>query len=160
MEQDLVAAQGGPTTDLGGKAWTAYLAVLVFGLVLLVLAIAAAALSPWLTAGLLAIDLLIVGYRIAELRSHRLYFDDVGVWVHAGILPWRKGISGVKWRDLDEAVYQQSFWSWLLRSYTVRIGHRFTKTSEIVFPHKSRGPEAVLAIQSAHARQIRAHTLD
>ena len=35
------------------------------------------------------------------------------------------------WRDMDEATFEQGFWSWLTRSYTVRIGHRFTKGSEI-----------------------------
>ena len=54
------------------------------------------------------------------------------VWAYSGVLPWKKGVAGVKWRDMDEATFEQGFWSWITGSYTVRIGHRFTKASEIV----------------------------
>lgn len=160
MEEDVVGVASTAITDLGGKAWTAYVGIVMGALALLVVAIATWTASPWLTAALIAVDLVLAVFRVADLRSHRLYLDDIGVWKRAGILPWSKGVSGVKWRDLDEAVYAPSFWSWLLGSYTVRIGHRFTKSSEIVFPHKSRGRETVMAIQQAHAEKIRANALN
>lgn len=53
------------------------------------------------------------------------------IWVYSGVLPWSKGVAGIKWRDLDEAVYFQGPVSGALRSYCLRIGHRFTKSSEI-----------------------------
>ena len=54
------------------------------------------------------------------------------MWTYSGILPWKKGVSGVKWRDMDEATFVPGFWSWITGSYTVCIGHRFTKANEIV----------------------------
>jgi hypothetical protein len=88
------------------------------------------------------------------LRSVQLYYDDVGVWLYSGILPWSKGVRGVKWRDMDEAVYMQSFGSWLLRSWTIRVGHRFTKASEITLTSMARGREAVAIINQQHQRLI------
>ena len=62
---------------------------------------------------------------------------------------------GVKWRDMDEATYVQSFRSWLLRSWTIRVGHRFTKASEIVLTDMARGREAVALINARHQALIR-----
>jgi hypothetical protein len=76
------------------------------------------------------------------------------VWVFRGILPWSKGVSGVKWRDLEDAVFFPNFLSWLLRSYTIRVGHRFTKTSEIVLPNIARGHEAVAHINERHRQTL------
>ena len=98
----------------------------------------------------------ILFYRIALLRSVLLYVDDAGVWVHAGVLPWKKGVTGVKWRDVDEATYAQGFWSWLTRSYLVRIGHRFTKSNEIVLTNIGGGKHAVGLINARHQAIVRA----
>lgn len=66
-------------------------------------------------------------YRILLLKSVHLYTDDVGVWLFRGILPWSKGVRGFKWRDIEDAMYYTGFLSWMFRSYTARIGHRFTR---------------------------------
>jgi hypothetical protein len=76
------------------------------------------------------------------LRSIQLYTDLDGVWVYRGIFPWDKGFSGVKWRDLEDAVFYPNFLSWALKSYTVRVGHRFTKSSEIVLRNIANGNDA------------------
>lgn len=81
--------------------------------------------------------------------------DDLGVWVFWGILPWNKGTEGVKWRDIDEAVYFPDLWSWLGKSYTVRVGHRFTKEREIFLSNMANGKEAVQTINAKHAELIR-----
>jgi hypothetical protein len=83
-----------------------------------------------------------------------LYTDAHGVWVYSGILPWSKGVTGVKWRDLEDAVYMTNFSSWALRSYKVRVGHRFTKTSEIVLTHIARGNIAVEQINAQHQQAL------
>lgn len=105
--------------------------------------------------GLLLIALAMFIYRIFYLRSVRLYTDEVGVWIYRGILPWSRGTNGVKWRDLEDAVYYTGFFSWLFRSYTVRIGHRFTKTSEIVVADLARGHKAVEHINQVHRDALR-----
>lgn len=141
---------------IGRKSWLAYCGVAVLAALLLggLLPLAflwndTAALCVLLGSGALLF------YRVALLRSVQLYIDDVGVWVHAGVLPWKKGVTGVTWRDIDEATYAQGFWSWLTRSYMVRIGHRFTKANEIVLTNIGGGKRAVATINARHQALVR-----
>lgn len=99
---------------------------------------------------LLIIGALLFIYRIVYLRSVRLYTDAVGVWIFRGVFPWSRGYRGVKWRDMEDAMYFTGFVSWIFRSYTIRIGHRFTKTSEIVIADLSKGHKAVEHINHMH----------
>ena len=146
---------------IGVKSWLAYagvaaLAVILFG-VLLPLAFLwheMAALA------VLVVSALLVGYEFLLVRSVQLYMDDLGVWVHAGVLPWKKGVSGVKWRDMDEATFVNGFTSWATRSYTIRIGHRFTKDSEIVLTKIARGKDAVALLNARHQDLIRSGAVD
>jgi hypothetical protein len=146
---------------IGVKSWLAYagvaaLAVILFG-VLLPLAFLwheMAALA------VLVLSALLVGYEFLLVRSVQLYMDDLGVWVHSGVLPWKKGVSGVKWRDMDEATFVNGFKSWATRSYTIRIGHRFTKDSEIVLTNIARGKDAVALLNARHQDLIRSGAVD
>ena len=104
---------------------------------------------------ILLVALLFIGYQFALLRSYRLYYDDVGVWIYSGILPWKRGVFGVKWRDLDEASFYNSFWSWLSRSYTIQLKHRFTKENEIVEFDMANGKQIVVLINQQHQQRIR-----
>ncbi|MBL8484688.1 MAG: hypothetical protein JNJ60_21015 [Rhodocyclaceae bacterium] len=160
MDQDTATGISATATRLPGKAWTAYLGVALLGLI----ALAAALALAWFQhagAGLaLAAAVLPVAlYRILLLKSYALYYDDVGVWLYSGILPWKKGVAGVKWRDLDEAVFEPSFWSWLFRSYNLRIGHRYTKSSEIFLTQMADGQKSVMAINARHQALVRANVL-
>ncbi|MBD8710213.1 hypothetical protein IFT47_26630 [Pseudomonas sp. CFBP 13711] len=103
----------------------------------------------------LVVSLPLCIYKILILRSVRVYTDDVGVWLYRGILPWSKGVRGVKWRDIEDAMYYTGFLSWMFRSYTVRIGHRFTKTSEIYVHHLAQGQNAVEHINQLHQSILR-----
>lgn len=103
----------------------------------------------------LLIALALFVYKILYLKSVYLYTDESGVWIHSGILPWSKGTRGVKWRDIEDAVYFTGFISWLCRSYTVRIGHRFTKTSEIFVYHLARGNKVVEQINALHQGSLK-----
>jgi len=89
-------------------------------------------------------------YRLFYLKSVYVYTDHAGVWLYSGILPWNRGINGVKWRDLEEASYYTGFLSWLFKSYTIHVGHRFTKTSEIIVHNLNRGNKAVEDINTLH----------
>ncbi|SKB71293.1 hypothetical protein [Luteibacter sp. 22Crub2.1] len=93
-------------------------------------------------------------YSVMEAREVRLFVNDDGIWVSSGILPWNRGVSGVKWRDLDEASFHTGFFSWAARSYRVRIGHRFTKSSEILLMHVHEGNRAVAEINGIHRARI------
>jgi hypothetical protein len=153
MEQD--NAPAGQGIPLCGKAWTAYTGTFLLAVVAVFALRFAFNYSELAAAGVLAASTLLVGYRVLVIRSVQLYYDDVGVWLYSGILPWSRGVRGVKWRDMDEATYVQSFRSWLLRSWTIRVGHRFTKASEIVLTDMARGREAVTLINARHQALIR-----
>ena len=161
MDQNNQITVNSASTSLGGKAWTAYIRVSIIAFFLLLFATPIAfSMSKWVGILVLALVLAYIVYRVLLVRSHHLYFDDLGVWAFSGILPWSKGVAGVKWRDLDEAVYFQSLGSWLFKSYSLRIGHRFTKSSEILLSHWSRGHEAVMAINEQHQNLVRENRLN
>lgn len=146
---------------IGVKSWLAYAGVLALAIVLFGVLLPLAFLWHEMAAlAVLLLSALIVGYQFLLVRSVQLYMDDLGVWVHAGVLPWKKGVSGVKWRDMDEATFINGFSSWATRSYTVRIGHRFTKDSEIVLTKIARGKEAVATVNARHQALIRAGFVD
>jgi hypothetical protein len=159
MDQGITSEVASNVVDLGGKAWTAYAGTLT-------LAFFSFFLTPLLFSAswLAALLFLIVwaagfGYRILDLKSYNLYYDDVGIWLYRGVLPWKKGVIGVKWRDLDEVVYFQTLWSWMFRSWTVKVGHRFTKTSEIIVTHLRQGQNSVQTLNARHQELIRNNVL-
>ena len=146
---------------IGVKSWLAYAGVAAMGIVLFFVALPLAFLWNDIAAAcVLLVSALIVAYRFLSVRSVQLYYDDVGVWVVSGVLPWKKGVSGVKWRDMDDAIFVNGFVSWATRSYTVRIGHRFTRDSEIVLHHIARGRQAVETVNALHQQKIRLGEVD
>lgn len=132
-------------------SWVAYVRPIV--VLLIVFGVAALLPTRYLII-LVALDLAWFVYLVLDVREVRLFVNDDGIWVRSGILPWNRGVSGVKWRDLDEATFHTGFFSWAAKSYRVRIGHRFTKSSEIVLSHVSEGNRAVEAINGMHRQLI------
>lgn len=90
-------------------------------------------------------------YSIAFTNSVRLFTDDAGVWMQSGVFPWEKGVTGVQWRDLGQAGYTQGFMSWILRSYDVRVTHRFSTSTELYLRNVHRGNFAVEHINGVMA---------
>lgn len=134
-------------------SWTAYSRPALIFLLLAGLSTGLFFWKAWLAGLCLVLALAILAVQVLSIRSLMLYTDDYGVWVYRGILPWARGVTGVKWRDLEEAVYQTGFLSWALNAYTVRVGHRFTQSAEIVLQNVSKGREAVEHINDLH-RQV------
>lgn len=159
MDQENTNLIAKNVVELGRKSWTAYIWTGIFAIVLLLFSV------PFLGANIfgglivLSVSVFIIALRFYSIKSHRLYMDDIGVWRSSGILPWTKGSSGVKWRDLDEAVFFKSMFSWMFKSYSIRIGHRFTKDSEVFLDHWSRGDQAVMAINARHQELVRSNVL-
>ena len=149
MEEDNASSSGTHAHVVGVKSWIAYLGVLVLAAVLFGAVLPLTFMLPLpfpngneiAAAVVMAVSALIVGYRFM---------------VYSGVLPWKKGLAGVKWRDMDEATFEQGFWSWISRSYTVRIGHRFTKASEIRLTNIGGGKDAVGTLNAKHQAMIRA----
>ena len=98
-------------------------------------------------------------YKVLYLKSFYLYIDNVGVWLYQGTFPWSRGCRGVKWRDIEDAKYITGFFIWLFCSYSVRIGHRFTETSEIFVTHLARGNKAVEHINQMHQKILKSERL-
>lgn len=158
MDADFTQATGG--TTLARKAWTAYVGLVLITVILLVLVVP----LVWhylhsAGAGLALVIIAVTAYKAAELRVFRLYYNDMGVWLYSGLMPWNKGVRGVKWRDLDDATYTRSMGSWLLKSYSIRIGHRFTRSNELVLKGISHGDKAVMAINQKLAEMASANRL-
>lgn len=82
--------------------------------------------------------------------SIKLYYDEDGVWLYSGIFPWNKGSNGIKWRDLDTALYTTGFTSWALRSYRIILSHRFTKDAEIILKDIKNGDVFVKEVNELH----------
>jgi hypothetical protein len=147
--------------NLGGKSWTAYIWLSLLTLIIL-LPVTKASWSSSLMLGLIVTALVFafIAYQVLLTRSYSIYYDEIGIWVYSGILPWSKGVSGVKWRDLDETVYSQNFSSWLFKSYSIRIRHRFTKSSEIFLTHMHLGHDIARAINDRHHELVQAGVLN
>ena len=161
MEQDNASTPSAHAHVVGTKSWIAYFGTLVLAALLFFALLPIAFLWNEIAAGVvLVLSALVVGYRLLLLRSVQLYYDDVGVWAYSGILPWKKGVAGVKWRDMDEATFAPGFWSWATQSYTVRIGHRFTKSGEIVLTNIGRGKAAVATLNACQQELLRTNAID
>ena len=72
-----------------------------------------------------------------------IFLDIDGVWVHAGVLPWSRGVFGIRYRDLDDPVLMQNLASWLFRSHTIVLRHRFASQAPIALDHMSNAPAAL-----------------
>ena len=151
-ENELSAGHGIP---LSHKAWTAYVGCFLLAVVMVFVLRLAFRHSELAAAAVLAASALLIGYRVLLIRSFQLYYDDVGVWLYSGVLPWQRGVRGIKWRDLDQAFYVQSFRSWLTRSWSIRVTHRFTEANAIMLSHMARGREAVAIINERHQQMLR-----
>ncbi|GAA4328985.1 hypothetical protein GCM10023144_15330 [Pigmentiphaga soli] len=140
-------------------SWTAYAKPII---VLLIVYAIAYRIYLWRPAAGVAVAIAwtaIFALTVCSNRAVRLYTNDQGVWVSSGIFPWTKGVSGVRWRDIDEAVFFTGFLAWAFNSYRIRVGHRFTKSSEIVLPSVANGRKAVEYINQQLGEHIRSAAL-
>ena len=96
--------------------------------------------------------------KLLSINSRELYVNGEGVWLLRGIFPWTKGIVGVKWRDMDEAMFSTGFISWIAKSHTVFVQHRFTKANELILPSMDRGDQAAIRINELHRQYFEGTT--
>ena len=136
------------------KSWTSNIVPISISLFLIIVAIKVYDVNIYTSIALVLSAIALGAYSVLANRSATIYTDDNGVWLYSGIFPWSKGITGVKWRDLDEALFYQGFFGWLFKSYTIRIGHRFTKKSEILISHVDHGHIASQRINELLQRKI------
>lgn len=106
----------------------------------------------WLPVLGLVAAMALTAYSVMFTNSMRLFTDENGVWLMSGVFPWEKGITGVQWRDVGQAGYSQGFMAWALRSYDVRVSHRFTTGAELYLRNVHRGNLAVEHVNAIMAQ--------
>jgi hypothetical protein len=153
MSTSIISSGSVDALAISRKSWVAFLGPLLACAIILLVAVPLVAKIVSLRVGIVCGVLVVAyfAYQILVMWSVRLYIDDLGVWVYEGILPWNRGVSGVKWRDLDEAVYLPGFAAWVTGAYDLKIAHRYTKSSEIVLSSMSRGNLAAEVINGRAA---------
>ncbi|EAB4139907.1 hypothetical protein N7G03_000745 [Salmonella enterica] len=131
-------------------SWIAYIRPVIIFLIIFLIGIS---LSQSQTKGLSVAGYFVIVAALVNflcsllfLKTLKMWVDDDGVWLFRGIFPWTKGTVGTTWRDISDASYFTGFISWTTKSYRIRVGHRFTKTSELVIPHVKNGNLAVMEI--------------
>ena len=130
---------------VGYFSWTAYITPLIYNIVI-------AIVLHFISVYLLIIPILLLTHAFFITKSGVLFLDNDGVWFYQGVFPWNSGTTGVKWRDLDEALMRLGFFSWALKSYTVEINHRYTKDQEFKLSHIKDGDKAVFRINEIHKK--------
>nr|BCT99732.1 hypothetical protein [uncultured bacterium] len=135
-------------------SWIAYIRAVVVFFLLSALGVALGAVHQSLSVVAVVVSLAIFAYQVLYLRSMILFTNDDGVWLYRGVLPWNKGVVGVKWRDIEDAVFFTGFVSWAFNSYSIRVGHRFTKASELSIANVKDGREAVAHINDVHRDRL------
>lgn len=135
-------------------SWVAYIRAVVVFFLLCGLAVALGAIHYLLSIVGVFAALAIFTYQVLYMRSMILFTNDDGVWLYRGVFPWNKGIIGVKWRDVEDAVFYTGFVSWAFNSYSIRVGQRFTKASELAIANVKDGREAVGHINEMHRAKL------
>lgn len=157
MESSENESAGVITFNEYSLSWIVYIRVVVLFFLLAALGVALGAVHAFLSVVAVAVALTFFVYQVLYLRSMILFTNDDGVWLYRGVLPWNKGIVGVKWRDIEDAVFFTGFLSWTLNAYTIRVGHRFTKASELSIANVKNGREAVAHINEVHRNRLAAY---
>lgn len=156
MDQTLGLNSGVSYQTLSRCSWTAFVwPTLVVGFVLLVFGSIFWNLGAFKLFGLLTFTTMAFYIlRIVSLLSRELFVDESGVWLQRGFFPWSKGIVGLKWRDLDEALFSQGVVGWIAKSHTVFVQHRFTQSNQLILPNMHRGDQAAMRINELHRAMI------
>ena len=149
---------------IGRKSWVAYVGLLIkytiiFGAIYF-LDIFNLSLEPnfsWIEEYSLyayAFFGVIFVYRIAVLRSYKIFVTNEGIWLTYGILPWAKGGNGLRWNDADMAFYYPNFLSWITNSYTITINHKYTNASDFMASNIWRGRKVCGEISSIQSSRL------
>ena len=136
---------------LARKSWLAYVGPTIgYAVTLYVLISFVWSINSTAALVLVILTMAIYIYVLFKLYSYMLYINEAGVWVFSGVFPWNKGASGVKWRDLDEAIFYQNFFSWIFRAYSLRVSNRYKPGAEISLTTMHNGSIAVQRINIVH----------
>lgn len=135
-------------------SWVAYIQALIVFFILCGIGVGLGIFNQALSIFAVIASFIVFAYQVLYLRSMVLFTNDDGVWLYRGVFPWDKGIIGVKWRDIEDAVFYTGFVSWAFNSYSIKVGHRFTKASELSISNVRNGKDAVGHINQIHRERL------
>lgn len=144
------------TSKIYKLSWVAYIRLLGMSGVQVLIGMVLSGIfeRQWIIGVAVGLAIIWFVYKVTYTRSIKIYTDEAGVWLYQGVFPWQKGVFGVKWRDVDGALYTPGFISWLCRSYAIRVGHRYTKGSEIAVRHVRHGNQFAEHVNTEHQERV------
>lgn len=145
------------TSKIYKLSWVAYIRLFVMSGVQILIGMVLSGIfeRQWIIGVAVGLAIVWFVYQVTYTRSIKIYTDEAGVWIYQGVFPWQKGIFGVKWRDVDGALYTSGFISWLCRSYAIHVGHRYTKGSEMAVRHVRHGNQFVEHVNAEHQERVK-----
>lgn len=125
-------------------SWVAYIKFFVW---LLVIGVISFALLPVVNVifplGLFAICSIGIIYQCLYYSKCCVFADEEGVWFSRGLFPWQKGVTGVRWSDVNEAMTNVGFIPYWTHSYRVVVTNRYKTVIEINLSNVAHGDEFV-----------------
>ena len=90
MDEDNAVRVSSQAHVIGVKSWIAYAGTLLLALILFGGVLPLAFMWNEIAAlVVLVVSAIWIGFRLLSLRSVQLYYDDIGIWLYQGILPWK-----------------------------------------------------------------------
>lgn len=127
-------------------SWVAYIKPVLFACLLVFIGMIFKRDSNLFFICMCAAAVLYFFYTAAYLRKVSLFFDRSGVWIYTGVFPWNSGISGMRWRDIEDASYTPGLLNWIFRSYSISVNHRFAGKQGLSVFSVHHGDKAAMMI--------------
>lgn len=127
-------------------SWIAYMKPLLFSGVLVFIGMIFKRDSSLFFYAMCGAAALYLVYTVAYLRKISLFFDRSGVWIYSGLFPWDSGISGMRWRDIEDASYRPGLINWIFKTYSVSVNHRFAGKQGLNVFNVHHGDKAAMMI--------------
>lgn len=140
------------------KSWIAYARAMAFPAMMLLSAYPASLLETTLGFALGIVGAIGLLVEFAEVHSQFLFIDSAGVWEHSGIMPWAKGVRGLRWGDLQEMAFEMTAIGWLLNSHDLTMRHRYKASDGLCIDHVRNGHKAAERINDMVGRFQRSAT--
>lgn len=134
-------------------SWERYLIQFMIWFLVFALLWALKGLIGWIAVILILAWTVWIVIQVLENYVTKVIVDDDGVWISSGLFPWNKGYYGLNWRDISGATFRTGFLSWVLKSYTITVNHRYTRESHLIIPNLANGHHMVELINDIVAQK-------
>jgi hypothetical protein len=142
---------------IGRKSWVAYvgdIATYIFFFAIIFIVDQIFDIDNTFTIPIFAFFLIFFVFSFMTTRSYKVFYNDEGVWLTYGFLPWARGGNGIRWRDMDMAFYQTNFVSWITNSYTISVKHKYTNETDFMVRNIWDGKDVCGVIHNLHTQYL------